>query len=98
MAKPKAKAEPSKVELARAEFENVRRQFNDLRKPGVKCTPKQKSVAAAKYRAASLLIEAAKAQAEADEARQRADAALKDVEAAEKLKVEADEAAKKVKK
>jgi hypothetical protein len=83
VASPKSKtAPPSKVELARAEFEKVRREFNDLRKPGAKCALGEKSVAAARYAAAGLLVEAEKAQEAADAARKRADEALKDVEKA----------------
>jgi hypothetical protein len=87
VAKPKAKAAaPSKVDVARVEFEKIRREYNDLRKPGVKCTPKEKSVAAAKYRAASLIIEAELAQRNALEAVARAEEAMKDVETAEGAK------------
>jgi hypothetical protein len=77
---------PSKVDVARVEFEKIRREYNDLRKPGVKCTQKQKSVAAAKYRAASLVIEAELAQRNAAEAVVRAEEAMKDVETAEAAK------------
>jgi len=102
VASPKSKtASTSKVDLARAEFEKVRREFNDLRKPGAKCALGDKSVAAARYAAAGFLVGAEKAQGVADAARKRADDALKDVEEAEALAKEAaaaaEEAAKKSK-
>lgn len=74
------KAPPTKVELARAELEKARGEYNDLRKPDAKPKPKEKSLAAARLNAAARVLEAEQAQEVADAARKKADEAIENIE------------------